>query len=74
MHLYLVVATDANGDSKDLFVTAKSPAEAVDLWFKYYGGDDEDRVADGVRVFLAPTTGAKPLAHRWTEPVLDTTS
>jgi hypothetical protein len=69
-HLYQVVADDANGENKDLFVTALSPAQALELWRGYYELGDEEEF-DQIRVFLVPERTDIPVAHPWDEPVLE---
>jgi hypothetical protein len=71
-HSYYVVADDCDGESRDLFVTALSPAGALDLWVAYYEMDlEEVDYFEQIRVFLVPTRTDIPTAHAWQEPVLE---
>jgi hypothetical protein len=71
-HSYYVVADDADGENKDLFVTALSPAQALNLWFDYYEMEaDEIGYFEQLRVFLVPERTDIPVAHDWQEPVLE---
>lgn len=71
-HLYQVVADDCDGENKDLFVTALSPAQALNLWVDYYEMElDEIHYFEQIRVFLVPERTDIPTAHAWQEPVLE---
>jgi hypothetical protein len=54
MNLYLVSATDANGENKDLFVTAPDAAVAETVMLEYYDETMKNMMA--FRVIKVPRT------------------
>ena len=67
MNLYFVSYLYCEEFNKDLFVSAHTPQQAIDLWKDYY--EVENYVERDMAIFLIPSVGSKPTTHAWHKDV-----
>ena len=55
--LFLICASNSDGENADLFIWANSEAEALDFWRSYFDCEGDGETAPGIpdRLIVAPT-------------------